>query len=376
MKERLGMIHAKKYGNEDIVNDLIDMPFNSLNPILIDVYNQKAQRVTPNKLLTAYENNLDFFGPSSFSQKELHAFKDNFYAILPEKFETLQLSPIGPFGTCAAITKLSQDMRLTTIKNSELISDSTTILALEASSRRKKYMKNDETRYKEVNLSTFHRILRMQHFDKTKGYMQHFDILSMLTAGKVKGKNNYVAEKIYEHIKIWINFIKKLNENGYFFKDILISFSHVELMETLLEYYKISRKEINDNSLVENFDFFDKYDIKIPKKITTIMEIDEILESFNKNLKNRIVKFEQLIMNKLKSEYPDILINYELTRKLGLGYFSGMCFHIYAKNSKEEEIQLIDGGEINWTKQLLSDNKELAVASSFGAELIQKKFKK
>ena len=40
-------------------------------------------------------------------------------------------------------------------------------------------------------------------------------------------------------------------------------------------------------------------------------------------------------------EYPDILINYELTRKLGLGYFSGMCFHI---------ISLYDEGIAKWLR--------------------------
>ncbi len=64
-----------------------------------------------------------------------------------------------------------------------------------------------------------------------------------------------------------------------------------------------------------------------------------------------------------------------MQRKAGLGYYNGICFHIYS-NVNDNKIQLSDGGVSDWCAQLLSDHNEQTVTSGFGAELILKLFGK
>ena len=64
-----------------------------------------------------------------------------------------------------------------------------------------------------------------------------------------------------------------------------------------------------------------------------------------------------------------------MNRKLGFGYFTGLCFHGYATTAAGEEVDLIDGGVSDWTAQLLSDRHELTVSSSLGAELAVRLFR-
>lgn len=63
-----------------------------------------------------------------------------------------------------------------------------------------------------------------------------------------------------------------------------------------------------------------------------------------------------------------------INRKAGLGYYENICYHIFAKNDEEREIQLADGGSVNWVGQFLNSGREHGFSSGFGSELIQKLF--
>ena len=336
----------------------------------------KSHKVKPNNLLSNYIEKYDICGKATITQKELHKFQGVFFIIIPDNYESIQMSPLVPLATCSSITKLSQDTRMSTIRNSEIVSDSTTAMALEASLRRKKFMYEKEKMYSVVDLFTFHRILRLQKFDKRKGFLQHFEILGMLSSGRAYGKNSFINKKIFEHIKIWIFFIKSLNQNGYSFKNIKFTFSDICLIETIMEKYNVPREVINKNSLNDKYDYFKEYCINLP---TTINNIDEIKHFFDDDSKqilyNKIKSFEYNVINILRLEFPEVKFEYELDRKLGLGYFSSFCYHGFAVNDLNEFIPLIDGGVVNWLGQLLSDNREMAVTSSFGVELAMNKFR-
>lgn len=85
---------------------------------------------------------------------------------------------------------------MTTIEKSEVVSDSTIALSLEASKRRKGLIKKADTMYNSVNLATSHRLLRLQAFDKKKDFLQHFGIFGTITAGRGKGKNTFILDTI------------------------------------------------------------------------------------------------------------------------------------------------------------------------------------
>jgi hypothetical protein len=377
MVKKLELIHSKKLGVENIVETLSEASINNLIPILVKLMRDKASEVTPKGLLASYEEKNDIFGNASISQKELNKFQSLFFDVLPKKFESVQLSPIAPLGVCSSITKLSQDVRLSTIRKSEVVSDSTAVLSLEASRRRKKLMCDNKTMYQDVCLATFHRLLRLQQFNKSKGYLQHFEILGTITAGRRQGKNTFINDTIYEHIKMWIEFIRHLNKNRFCFKNVVFTFSHISLMETILNCFHIPREVINSNSLIDSYNYFKEFSVQLPKSVRSIKEIADFLNMNYevKNLLNILVNFETTVINKLREEFSDVEFRYELDRKLGLGYFNGICFHAFADNLNNETVALIDGGVVDWIKQILSDNREMAVSSSFGVELGINKFK-
>jgi hypothetical protein len=55
-------------------------------------------------------------------------------------------------------------------------------------------------------------------------------------------------------------------------------------------------------------------------------------------------------------------------RETGRGYYKDVCFKIFAKNSLNEFLELVDGGCTDWTAKLLSNKKERFFVSGMGSE--------
>lgn len=359
-----------------MVENLSAIPFNSLNPILVATMKKKISDITPIELLTNYINKFDFFGPSQIDQRKALKFRSTFYDILPEKYDAIELAPISPIGTNSVITNISQDVSLSTIRASEVVSDPTTVLLLEAARRRKELMLKQDSFYDLVNLSTFHRVLRLQPFEKSSGFLQHFDLIGILSAGRKEGKNDLVIEVIGEHLDIWIQFVKHLKLIGYPISDIVIKISNIKIMESLIETMDLPRNDISKNTLNEEFDVFDKYNIDLPKEVESFNDINEnLLDKYCLNrLFAKLVDFEKKIMETLKLKHKDVTFKLILDRKRGMGYYNGFCFHVDAKNHKGRNVGLVDGGSGEGLKLLLSDKKEQLITSGFGSELFQKFF--
>jgi len=373
MKKDLAKVHAKKVGQTELPQVLADIPFNSLTPILVEAMRQKAEKIGPRDLLREAEVKSEFFGPSAISQKELCRFQQLFFEGMPDDFESIQLPPIAPLGICSAVTKLGQNERLTTIRKSEVISDSTLTLAVQAAIRRKQQCVSPEGVYADVSFATFHRLLRLQKFDPEKKWSQHFEILGTITTGRRKGKNSFRNDTIRKHVQMWIDFFARLNQGDYAYRDILFTFSSVALMEWILEAYGVCREEVNQNSLKGGYDYFEAYRIPIPRQITTVREIQDMIPD---GLYKQLLRFEQEVLEPLRSTNPHISFCYEMDRKLGLGYFNGVCFHGFATNLQGERFDLIDGGSSDWVGQMLSDKHEVTITSSFGVEVGIAQFRK
>ena len=185
MKEDLAKVHAQKVGQMELPQILADMPFNSLTPILVEAMRQKSEQIGPGDLLREAEAKSEFFGSSAISQKEFCRFQQLYFEGMPDHFESIQLPPVAPLGICTALTKLGQNERLTTIRKSEVISDSTLALAVQAAIRRKQQCASLEGVYGNVSLATFHRLLRLQKFDPVKKWSQHFEILAGIKSSPV-----------------------------------------------------------------------------------------------------------------------------------------------------------------------------------------------
>jgi hypothetical protein len=368
---------AAKAGVPKLVDILSDLPPYKITPILIKISKERVKKISPPDLLKAYDAKLDFFGVSCLSQDEILKFKRTFYSILPEHFDSVEISPIAPLGANSVITNISQDKVMSTTRGSEVVGDPTTSLILEAASRRKKYAKSNNFDRK-VDLATFHRVLRMQSFDKSKGYMQQFNLLGMASAGKDKNYQKFVAEVFLEHISILLEFVNELNDSYYCFRNVTVKISSTRILENIINSLDISREEITKNSNNESFDFFKNYGVEIPNEVLTVDELSESLaEKYNlTEVISKMKYIEENLLEALRMKYPDVNVKFCFNRVAGIGYYRDYCFHIFAENDQGRNVQLSDGGSVDYVAKLVSDKKEYAVTSGIGAELVQKLFMK
>jgi hypothetical protein len=364
-------------GLSGLSDRLAKEPLERIKPILIRAARERSAGILPYELLRTYESKGDFYGVSSLDQKALFEFGLLFYSVLPSCFAAVEVSPISPLGLNSVLTKLSQDVSLATIRGSEVVSDSTTPLILECAKRRMRLLKQKSTRSSPVELATMKRVLRLQPFDKEKGYMQHFNLFGICSAGRDHEKEAIAINFIRDHISVWLDFIELLRSKGYIFNDVSVKLSDIRLLERVIEYFDLPREVINRNAFNENFDFIGEYKLPLPAEVEFINEM--IQNNHDKpyitSRQSYLLAIEKRIFDPLKIKYPSVRFSFDFARKSGLGYYDKACYHIFGSNHKGEVIQLVDGGSVDWLARITNSNTERAVVSGFGAELIQKLFR-
>ena len=122
--------------------------------------------VTPARLMRRWREDR-YVQPAASDPRRLWRVESRLWDLLPEEFTGIELSPVAPLGTCSAVATVDQNRVVSTTRNSEVVSDPTNMLALEAAVRRKR------NRAAPVNLAVCVRVLRAQPFHG-EGLFQHF----------------------------------------------------------------------------------------------------------------------------------------------------------------------------------------------------------
>jgi hypothetical protein len=174
----------------DVVERLAGLPASDLRALLLEVAARRAAARRPADVLRRYEHEVSFTSASvdaaAYRRLEGWAFE-----ALPDGFVEIVLAPHAPLGTSSVLADLSQDRALSTIADSEVVSDSTNVLALEAARRRR-----DPTlrrRMAPVRLATSHRLLRPRD-------AAHFGLIGLCTADRDRGSFEMQVRALHEHI--------------------------------------------------------------------------------------------------------------------------------------------------------------------------------
>jgi hypothetical protein len=114
-----------------------DLSQADLQTLLLDVASQRAAAVTPARLMRRWRQDR-YVMPSASDPRKVWRTEARLWALLPEEFTGVELSPVTPLGTCAALGPVSQNRVISTIRGSEVVSDPTNVLAVEAAWRRGK----------------------------------------------------------------------------------------------------------------------------------------------------------------------------------------------------------------------------------------------
>src|SRR5215475_4571682 len=131
-----------------------DLSQADLQTLLLDVTRGRAADVTPARLMQRWRQDR-YVEPAASDPRKVSRAEAGLWALLPGQFTGVTLSPVTPLGTCAALGPVSQNRVISTIRGSEVVSDPTNVLALEAALRRR--MATDP-----VQLAACHTVLRGQ----------------------------------------------------------------------------------------------------------------------------------------------------------------------------------------------------------------------
>jgi hypothetical protein len=148
-----------------------------------------------------------FVRPAASDPRVQAALEDRLWRLLPAAVEAVELSPVVPLGACAAVGPVSQNRIVTTMRSTEVISDSTNALAIEAASRR---LGQPATGV--VHLAASHRQLRAQRFGP--GMAAHFRLFALVSSARDIGSGATEAQFLLLHLRFWQEVLATLLPSG------------------------------------------------------------------------------------------------------------------------------------------------------------------
>ncbi len=365
----------KKVTNDDIYTLLTDsMSCKHLLWLLPKVFEKRVSQRSSIDILRQYRES-KLLKPCNVSQRNLIRLDTVFYNYLPSDFYGIELSPVNPLGLNNILARINQKNILSAIRTTEVVADPTIALAIESAHRRSVLLESNPKDATTVKLSTSHRSLRLQSFDKIPGFTTHFKCFSLCTAGRGNKLFNFEIQNFKEHISFYLSIIQKLKNNGFYIDDIVVSISDIRIIERIMNYYNLERLYIIKHTQDQTFDVFKKYDIGLPNYFDDTKILLPFTEKYGlHDAINLLMIFEKKLYTELKKEYKNITFNFDLHRIAGMRYYDHVCFKISAKNSLGNRYPLVDGGISSWTKKILHNNKERLLTSGFGTELFYRMF--
>jgi len=289
------------------VEALAALPPSELRPLLLEVTRAHARR-SPADILAQYERDRTV-APEPTDARVLHALRGRALDAAAD-FEAVELAPVGPLGTNAALGGIDQNNVLSTNRNTEVLADPTSALALECAVRRRS---GGPT----VRLCAIARVLRMQPFEDAPGLTPHFLLLALVSAGRGA---TFARDEIVAHVRVYAQLLPE---------------AQVELAHTALTPA--------DGPIVKAMDPGPSELVGAPPAGAP------------------------RVLHELAQALPEA--RFDLLRRHGLGYYDGPMLRVTAG-----EHALADGGMVDWTQRLLSNRKERMLISGFGLGLMAARF--
>jgi hypothetical protein len=166
-----------------------------LQTLLLDVSRHRAAAVSPARLMRRWQQDR-YVRLAGSDPRRVWALEARLWALLPPAFEGVDLSPVAPLGVCSALGPVSQDRVISTVRGTEVVSDPTNVLALEAAQRRQR------SGAAAVHVASCHRVLRGQPFDQP-GVFQHFRLFTLVSSARDRGSGRTEADLLTTHLTFW-----------------------------------------------------------------------------------------------------------------------------------------------------------------------------
>ena len=180
-----------------------------LGSVLLEVMQQRAGSRTMPELLAQYERD-SFVRPAGIDLRTSNAIDADFLEAAAA-FEAIELSPVTPLGTCSVVALTDQNRVLSALRNAEVTSDPTNVLALESALRLRKEAS------RAVHLATSQRVIRAQPNPKLPGFSQHFRIFVLTSAGTETKDHAFTVDTLVQHVRTMLGALDRLETHGYSF---------------------------------------------------------------------------------------------------------------------------------------------------------------
>jgi hypothetical protein len=195
-----------------------------LQSLLLEVYARRAKKRDPKALLDDHVSN-KFTRPSASDPARLREWDCVAFSTLPRAFQAVELSPVCPLGTGSILSPISQGWTVSTIRNTEIVADSTNVLAIECAFRRREQKNFSTGHAASVHLASSHRLLRGQKVSIRPGVLQHFRLFSLCSSGRDPGNLQFETETMRLHIGFFLKAFKKFLGSKTFLRVAISDFS-------------------------------------------------------------------------------------------------------------------------------------------------------
>ncbi|MEO3774119.1 hypothetical protein [Micromonospora sp. B9E7] len=170
-----------------------------LRSLLLGVARDRAAIVRPSEVVRRWREDR-FVRPAGVDPRVLARMEARMWQLLPADVSGVELSPVVPVGTCSAVGPVSQNRIVTTMRASEVLSDPTNALAVEAAVRRRGQS--------EVHLAAAHRVLRAQDFGGRAS--AHFRLFALVSSARDSGSGVTQARLLNRHLAYWQTVLTEL----------------------------------------------------------------------------------------------------------------------------------------------------------------------
>jgi hypothetical protein len=285
-----------------------------LQSVLLEVYRLRAGQRQPSEVLKDYETNR-FVRPAPVSPTRLNEWEQIAFSRLVPDFELLALSPVCPLGTNSVVALVDQNWAVSTVRNTEVVSDSSNVLALECALRRRQLQRRQPRSTEQVHLAASHRLLRAQRYEDPSS-QSHFSALVLCSAGRDQGSLQFELETLLRHIRFYLRSLQSF----------------------------------------------------LGPRVPLRVSVSDFAPQ------PRLAAVTSQLVDPIRDEPGGIDCCFDGQRTGGRGYYVDLCFHVYAQDLSGRWLELVDGGSVDWTQKLLSNSKERLVISGIGSERLCTEF--
>jgi hypothetical protein len=362
---------ARALGAPGLAEALARLPGSDLQSLLMHVLRTRALQASPAAVLGNAEKPL--FAPSAADGRLLHRL-DSVALRVAAAFEAVDLSPVEPLGTNAALGGIDPNNLLGALRGAEVLGDPTVALALAAASRRRP----QQARAGEpVRLCATHRCVRLQPVD-VPGFTQHFRLFVLVTAGRDTGEHRFEAEALSDHLATWLRIARALREDGFCIDGAEVEISDTTAAAAVCEALGASASEIRATARAHREGAaraaLEARGIRLPSPAPDpFRDLGDLASAVPSDARLRLDRARAAVAPRIASEFPEVPVRLDLGRLEGLRYYEGLCFRIRLLGPPGA-LAVIDGGFTGWTQALLADRKERLLTSGMGSELCCKMY--